>query len=84
MHTELYQLFRDQWRSLMGRCSSNYISDAKLGQLLKQWAGEDDKEENKGAVEDVSKLLTVLNEVRGYSLRGLLTVGIGVLAVSWR
>ena len=44
IHTELYQLMRDKWRSLMGRCSKNYISDAKLGLLLKQWAGEDEKE----------------------------------------
>ena len=29
----------------MGSCSSNYISDAKLGQLLKQWAGEDKAQE---------------------------------------
>ena len=29
----------------MGSCSSNYISDAKLGQLLKLWAGEDKAQE---------------------------------------
>ena len=71
VHTELYQLFSDKWRSLLGRCSSNYISDAKLGQLLKQWAGEDDKQENKGETEDMSKLLTVLNEVTEMGPRAL-------------
>jgi len=63
IHTELYQLLRDKWRSLMGRCSSNYISDAKLGQLLKQWAGEEeDQAAQQNVNAEMSKLLTVLNE----------------------
>jgi hypothetical protein len=37
IHTELWMMMKDRWRSLMGSCSSNYISDDKLGQLLKQW-----------------------------------------------
>lgn len=59
VHTELWQLARDKFRSLMGLCSSNYISDYKLGLLLKQWAGADKKK--KGDDEKV-KLITILNE----------------------
>uniref|UniRef100_A0A7S0NBN4 Polycystin cation channel PKD1/PKD2 domain-containing protein n=1 Tax=Chlamydomonas leiostraca TaxID=1034604 RepID=A0A7S0NBN4_9CHLO len=62
IHTELYQLLRDKWRSLLGSCSANYISDAKLGALLKQWAGDDEDEDKKAVQGDVSKLLTILNE----------------------
>ena len=66
IHTELYTLLRDKWRGLLGRCSPNYISDQKLGALLRQWAGEDDKEEAKKAAAaqaaEAEKLLTVLNE----------------------
>ena len=41
VHTELLMMSKDLWRSCMGMCSSNYISDRQLGSLLKQWAGED-------------------------------------------
>lgn len=47
IHTELYQMARGNWRSLVGSCSKNYISDDKLGALLKQWAGDDDDAKNK-------------------------------------
>ncbi len=46
------QLFRDKWRGFMGSFSSNYISDDKLGSLLKQWAG-DVKEEEQDKKEQV-------------------------------
>ncbi|GFR50551.1 hypothetical protein Agub_g12825 [Astrephomene gubernaculifera] len=63
IHTELFTLLRDKWRSLLGRCSPNYISDDKLGDLLRQWAGgEEEDGEDKGAAEDKRKLLTILNE----------------------
>ncbi|KAL6749264.1 hypothetical protein V8C86DRAFT_2852326 [Haematococcus lacustris] len=62
IHTELWQLGRDKWRSMMGLCSTNYISDDKLGNLLKQWAGDGDDAERKEAQADVQKLLTILNE----------------------
>lgn len=65
IHTELYQLMRDKWRSLLGSCSANYISDAKLGALLKQWAGDDDDEEQKAA------------QVRGAQLRVLWALSLG-------
>jgi len=60
VHTELFMMARDKWRSLMGMCSSNYISDAKLGTLLKQWAGEDVVPVHQER--ETVKLLTVLNE----------------------
>ncbi|GLC33126.1 hypothetical protein PLESTB_000367500 [Pleodorina starrii] len=63
IHTELFTLLRDKWRSLLGRCSANYISDAKLGDLLRQWAGEEDEDDgDKDAAADKRKLLTILNE----------------------
>ncbi|KXZ51016.1 hypothetical protein GPECTOR_14g257 [Gonium pectorale] len=63
IHTELFTLLRDKWRSLLGRCSPNYISDAKLGDLLRQWAGEDDdNKDSDEAAADKRKLLTILNE----------------------
>ncbi|EFJ46305.1 hypothetical protein VOLCADRAFT_93448 [Volvox carteri f. nagariensis] len=63
IHTELFTLLRDKWRSMMGRCSSNYISDAKLGDLLRQWAGEEDTDrDDKATLADKRKLLTILNE----------------------
>lgn len=40
--------------------SSSYISDNKLGLLLKQWAGEDMRA--KAGTKEKTKLLTVLNE----------------------
>jgi hypothetical protein len=43
------QLLRDKWRSLLGSCSANYISDAKLGALLKQWAGDESDEKKQEA-----------------------------------
>jgi hypothetical protein len=43
------QLLRDKWRSLLGSCSANYISDAKLGNLLKQWAGDESDEKKQEA-----------------------------------
>ncbi|PNW70325.1 hypothetical protein CHLRE_17g715300v5 [Chlamydomonas reinhardtii] len=63
IHTELFQLMRDKWRSLLGSFSPNYISDAKLGDLLRQWAGEgDDKDDSPEVREEKRKLLTILNE----------------------
>ncbi len=59
IHTELYTLLRDKWRGLLGRCSANYISDAKLGDLLRQWAGEDRDAGDEQAAADRRKLLTV-------------------------
>lgn len=60
IHTELFQLMRDKWRSLLGSFSPNYISDAKLGDLLRQWAGEgDDKDDSPEVREEKRKLLTV-------------------------
>lgn len=59
IHTELYTLLRDKWRGLLGRCSPNYISDAKLGDLLRQWAGEDRDAGDEAAAADRRKLLTV-------------------------
>ncbi len=44
IHTELFMMARDKYRSVMGSFSPNYISDDKLGKLLKQWAGEDEKD----------------------------------------
>ena len=62
VHTELFMMARDKWRSMMGMCSSNYISDRQLGTLLKQWAGEEDKGDEHRGDREVAKLLTVLNE----------------------
>ncbi|KAG2493793.1 hypothetical protein HYH03_008013 [Edaphochlamys debaryana] len=64
IHTELFTLLRDKWRSLLGRCSPHYISDSKLGELLRQWAGEGEEDDGKGGkdAEDKRKLLTILNE----------------------
>lgn len=59
VHTELFQLCRDKFRSLMGLCSSNYISDYKLGLLLKQWAGAEKKKKTDA---EAVKLITILNE----------------------
>lgn len=54
---------RDKFRGMLGRCSPNYISDKKLGTLLKQWAGEEDKEAASAArmaqLEQAEKLITV-------------------------
>ncbi|GIL76287.1 hypothetical protein Vretimale_5865 [Volvox reticuliferus] len=63
IHTELFTLLRDKWRSLMGACSPNYISDSKLGALLRQWGGgeDEDKDDNDNQA-DKRKLLTILNE----------------------
>jgi hypothetical protein len=62
VHTELYMMGRDKLRSLMGMCSSNYISDNQLGTLLRQWAGEDGKGKEDKGEKEVAKLLTILNE----------------------
>jgi hypothetical protein len=63
IHTELFMLLRDKWRSLLGRCSPNYISDKKLGDLLRQWAGEEDEgDANNAGAADKRKLLTVSGE----------------------
>lgn len=63
LHTELAQLLRDKWRSLVGRATNNYISDRKLGQLLKQWAGEDNEEDAAaGAGEEGPKVVKVFDE----------------------
>ncbi|GIL44962.1 hypothetical protein Vafri_2402 [Volvox africanus] len=63
IHTELFTLLRDKWRSLMGACSPNYISDSKLGALLRQWGGgEDEDEGDNNNQADKRKLLTILNE----------------------
>uniref|UniRef100_A0A7S0YB92 Polycystin cation channel PKD1/PKD2 domain-containing protein n=1 Tax=Polytomella parva TaxID=51329 RepID=A0A7S0YB92_9CHLO len=65
MHTELFQMFRDQWRSWAGAYGrgGHGVSEAKLGALLKQWSGEKTTEEKK-EVDDLrrEKLLTILNE----------------------
>ncbi|GLI64894.1 hypothetical protein VaNZ11_008286 [Volvox africanus] len=65
IHTELFTLLRDKWRSLMGACSSNYISDSKLGALLRQWGGGEDEDgdgDGNNNQADKRKLLTILNE----------------------
>lgn len=63
IHTELFMLLRDKWRGMLGRCSPNYISDKKLGALLRQWAGEEDKDAANAArmaeLEQAEKLITV-------------------------
>eukprot|EP00951_Prasinocladus_malaysianus_P019101 scaffold154251_cov39-Prasinocladus_malaysianus.AAC.2 len=59
LHTEVGQMIREKWRSVMscfGR--SQHIPDRRLGQLLKQWGGDDsDDEDNAGTVEKHLRLL---------------------------
>uniref|UniRef100_A0A061RIA9 Polycystin cation channel family n=1 Tax=Tetraselmis sp. GSL018 TaxID=582737 RepID=A0A061RIA9_9CHLO len=49
MHTDLGQMLSEKWRSVtacFGR--SQHISDRRLGQLLKQWGGADEDEDEGG------------------------------------
>ncbi|KAK9819873.1 hypothetical protein WJX72_003501 [[Myrmecia] bisecta] len=66
LHTEVGQMVREKWRSLTAGClNSNYVPDKRLGQLLRQWGGEDDHEQsNKLAAnrENAEKKLKVLGE----------------------
>jgi hypothetical protein len=65
LHTELGQIMRDKWRSLLGACTGNYISDKKLGLLLKQWAGQAGPAEEETLVEDATEKKLKVRARRG-------------------
>ena len=42
LHTELAQMVRERWRSAIAGCfHTAYVPDRRLGQLLKQWGGDE-------------------------------------------
>ena len=42
LHTELAQMVRERWRSALAGCfHTAYVPDRRLGQLLKQWGGDE-------------------------------------------
>ncbi|KAL3132313.1 hypothetical protein ABBQ32_008891 [Trebouxia sp. C0010 RCD-2024] len=45
LHTEVGQMVREKWRSMLASCchGSDYVPDKRLGQLLKQWGGEEEE-----------------------------------------
>lgn len=45
LHTEVGQMVREKWRSLLASCcqGTSYVPDKRLGQLLEQWGGDEDE-----------------------------------------
>lgn len=81
LHTEVAQMVREKWRSLMAGCmSTNYIPDKRLGQLLREWGGDEDDildpKFGKGQHPDDEKVLRVLGEeMTAEELKLVLQVG---------
>ncbi|KAA6428169.1 MAG: hypothetical protein FRX49_01765, partial [Trebouxia sp. A1-2] len=45
LHTEVGQMVREKWRSMLASCchGTSYVPDKRLGQLLQQWGGDDEE-----------------------------------------
>ena len=79
LHTEVGQMVREKWRSMLASCchGSDYVPDKRLGQLLKQWGGDEEEGVHlaeKDAVDKERRLKVLGEDLTAQELKEVLQV----------